>query len=254
MLVASLGEHRVRRLSSLQSLPRDAELLVIPGGDATFLDGKDKIIDFVHKGGKFLGICAGAIEAIEKSIFKPGVMYDNDFKDQFKQGKVVIRSLNQEPRTALSCSKAIVPHIVKDPEKRGDHKNLVAVAVRFAGENETFMAAHFSGPAFVEIPKEAEPILAYEDPVDVKEIEICGRQKYKEEGTIYKENPVAAFSCSYGSGIYVLTGVHPEFDPATFNKAAAKRNFGPLPQELADHEPNRQAFIARIIQKLKITL
>ncbi len=266
MLEKVIDGRSIKRVESLGGLSRQTQLLVVPGGHSTYMRSEvrgldDKVQKYVFSGGKYLGICAGAILASDSLIGKAKSLIgaEADLQDLHRQGFLYERKSQHVFPWSFHTATCVAPHIVRNPKDPGSLENLCAVDVFFEeeGATEPFKAFHYSGPVFFDVPSEAKVLVRYGDPLYLQKV----RRVYdratsssiftREEELIHQERPVAAFSGSYGSGKFVLTGIHPEIDCDAFASFAERRGFSyPLPVELAASELHREEFIRKIFSEL----
>ncbi len=268
MLETTLDSRGIKRVNSFSEVNKFTKLIVIPGGHIVGMStllyiSANEIKEYVNNGGRFLGICAGAIVATESCLSKPPIMEgsaDSSVTALQKVGRVYRDHGKNSLFLSLYPGKCIAPHIVKDMNPR-DSKNLCATDVFSSDEDmmNTFKSCHYSGPAFLETSSpHAKVLLRYKDPMDMQEVSGVfnsneNRMNYQFTGTkIVVEHPIAAVSVAYGNGQAVLTGIHPEMNPETFSESAKKHDFkGQFPEELLE-DIGRQSFVKRIFSALKI--
>jgi len=275
MLETVLDSRSIKQVSLFTDVDQETRLVVIPGGHTPsihsyFMHNTEyltkKVSAYVESGGKLLTICAGSMLVTDILIEKPSVIdifEHNSITALQKEGKIYGREYSQnEAGGSYSCSlypgKCIAPHIVKHINA-SDPSNFCAVDVFMPSENisSVFKTCHYSGPAFLEPLVGAKVLLRYNDPMEIQQVTakfVSRQRRYQLTGEkISEKNPVAALSYPYGSGKIILSGVHPEMNPATFAEAAKKDKFaGELPKELADHESGRKAFVDRIFTELAL--
>lgn len=172
--------------STLKSEPWEetCSLLVIPGGrDSPYcqdLNGPDtnKIKNYVHGGGHYVGFCAGAYFASKNIEFEKG-----------KEMEVVgPRELGFYPGTSRGT---MFPGFVYNSEKG-------AKAVSILHQQDSFKAYYNGGGYFVR-PQEYSQVKV-----------VC---TYQDPGLCEDEDAVAAgVQCQVGKGSALLFGFHPEYD------------------------------------------
>ncbi|KAF9997118.1 biotin holocarboxylase synthetase [Entomortierella chlamydospora] len=216
-------------------------LLVIPGGrDLPYvrdLSGStnDKIRKYVHAGGKFFGICAGAYYAADRINFEQGSPLE-------VQGSRDLKFFPGE------CRGAVYPGFVYGSEAgakaAGIRLNKDMFAQEQLGFNET--KVYFNGGGyFVDAEKySGTQVLAWYNN------EPC--QISPDVAT-----PKAAMIASQvGHGIAVLSGVHPEYVATDMDPRSSE--YGPQPNVvtwLLEKEHERRALLRSILAKmgLKVT-
>ncbi len=138
-----LGSNNVSFVNAIgiqYGLLDSAELLLMPGGSCTFyhrqLDsvGNDKIRTFVHKGGSYLGMCAGAYYAC--ASVKWGEKY-NEEKTIHEEGK-------------LSFFDAVAEGPIDELYDKGDSyfKNVYAIVDLKLSNGSIIKTIYAGGPAF----------------------------------------------------------------------------------------------------------
>ncbi|KAF9115590.1 biotin holocarboxylase synthetase [Mortierella sp. AM989] len=211
-------------------------LLVIPGGrDLPYvrdLSGptNDKIRNYVHSGGKFFGICAGAYYASDRVNFECGSPLE-------VQG---LRDLKFFPG---ECRGAVYPGFVYGSEagarSAGIRLNRDLFAKDQFGFNET--KVYFNGGGyFVDAEKyPGTQILAW---YSGEPCEIIPDTK----------TPKAAMiACQVGQGLAVLTGVHPEYDAT--NMDPRNPEYGSQPNVvtwLLEKEHERRVLLGNVLAKM----
>ncbi len=272
MLESGLDARSIKVVESLHEIDRSTQLVVIPGGHASWMAhelGKStlKIAEYVKNGGRFLGICAGAIMACETFIEKPVMIKLPEcsmIKKLHNAGKLYNYKLDQEKQMddmtlAIYPGKCIAPHIIKAVHDRSHPSNLCAVDVCMEQEGKlvNFKACHYSGPVFVNPPSEANVFLRYCQPVEVQGIHInydhtLGLREYTLfDQKIYDGTPSAALSYPYGMGKTVLSGIHPEMKAESFSELEHENEYkDKFPQELLNYDAQRQALVDRIFKEL----
>ncbi len=266
MLGKIIDESLIKRVTSLNALNISVELLVVPGGGyldmfSSIRGTSDRVTEYVFSGGKYLGICAGAIMACDFLIGKSKLMDSEDPELQalHRQGFLYEFQVEQPDPWSFHTAVCVAPHIIKNPDSRESLENLTSADVFFEGTrpSESFKAIHYSGPAFFDIPAKSKVLLRYNHPIYLQKMRRIynAATKFttyvKQEKIIHEENPVAAFSGSYGSGRFVLTGIHPEMDSHSLDSWAEEEGFNPdLPIELARSERQQEEFIYKIFREL----
>lgn len=268
MLETAVDSRAIQLVDSLDSVNQETRLVVIPGGEATIIslklgDTTKKIVNYVANGGRYLGICAGAISVTQFCIQKPSIVDipENQIVTALQQkGMVYEREIDlaEIGVSTLYPGKCIAPHIVRNQDA-AHSDNLCAVDVTMTDKDDliTFKAAHYSGPTFVALPKHTKVLLRYKDSmtlhkVDKKFDRNLRKVKYSlTEEKISEEKPVAALSYPYQSGKIVLSGIHPEINPTSFEEVAKKHTFnGALPKGLETSETGRQTFVSTMFKEL----
>lgn len=272
MLETVLDSRGIKQVDSLECIDKATRLVVIPGGQFTQIalnidKTAQKIIDFVANGGKFLGICAGAILATKGMLGKPPIIDTEEnlgVTSLQKRGKIFKEessSITFPGFLSLYPGQCVAPHIVREPFRADHLNNFCAVGVNSFIENErnSFSACHYSGPAFFSLPEQTNVLLRYEDPIDVQAVKSTydrfkGSSDYQlTEKKIYEVHPPAAISYRFGNGKIVLTGIHLEINPKSFATIAQKHSFlGKLPVELEASETHRKKFLDKVFTELDL--
>ncbi|KAG0251655.1 biotin holocarboxylase synthetase [Actinomortierella ambigua] len=210
-------------------------LLVMPGGrDLPYmrdLNGRvnTRIKEYVHNGGRYLGLCAGAYYASSRVVFEPQTPLEviGDRELQFFGGE---------------CRGAVFPGFVYDSEKGAN-----AVQIRLnkqvfeplrLGFDET--RVYFNGGGFFVAPEQfssTTQVLAW-----------YGDEDQQAGGGSDTPTPRAAIvACQVGRGLALLSGVHPEYDAAHLD--ARNPEYGPMPN-VVSRLIERDAERIRLLQSL----
>jgi biotin--protein ligase len=181
--------------------------LVMGGGVCSIWDerlgteGIDKIRRYVHQGGNYIGICAGAYFACKETRFEIGLSSIEKKRDlSFFPGKAIGPLVQTDEPLSLSAARA--------------------AKVYFDGEEEGSL--YYQGGCFFEAERE--------DP----EVEIMGRFRK------LSPHKAAAVYCRAGRGGAFLCGLHPEFKWSASLSAKADRVYAKLVRKLSPHETFRQ--------------
>lgn len=261
MLETVLDSRSIKTIPSLKNMDEHPRLVVIPGGSAFMCEDElacsaQVVSDYVRNGGKYLGICSGAIVATQNIILKPRILdIPANASVLKKQGQVFFEKATQMS-TFLNIypGRCVAPYIVNHIDSV-NVANLCAVEVRDEKTSAVFKMCHYSGPLFYETPAAAKILLRYNKPLDMQAVERNGRDEDRRlcyrlvERRIIDKNPVAALSYNFGRGKMVLTGVHPEINPETFPKIT--QDFQ-LPKELEERTSSQKEFIQSIFQELEL--
>lgn len=205
-------------------------MLVIPGGadlpycDALNGEGNGKISQFVRKGGRYLGFCAGGYYAAKRC--------------EFEEGDPVMevsgpRELAFFPSTARGCvykgfdyeshsgSKAVTMEVNTDALPLSPLK----VVVYYNG-----------GGLFVDASKQ-------------RNVEILAR--YSEPKADIQDNDMAAaVYCKVGKGCSVLFGTHPEFSPALMRAESSDDHFDEVISQIKPNDRERKLFLRACLEKM----
>lgn len=190
--------------------------LVIPGGaDLPYCQsfngaGNKMISDYVRKGGKFLGFCAGGYYASSRVEFELGT-------DMEVSGS---RELRFFPGTCKGCAYSGFMY--------NTHKGarITKLEVNLADSPSTVFNYYNGGGVFIQALKQknVEILAKYTEPLDVED-----------------DDRAAVVYCKIGKGAAVLSGTHPEF---------GTENDGSILQELQEYEEDRKLFMKACLRKL----
>ncbi len=272
MLGTALDPRGIKIIDTLTHVNKETKLLVMPGGASPFIpdelkyEGARKVVEYVNGGGRYLGICAGAILATHNVV--QGVKLSPPGYEDFRDKGLLYRDIldikndsgiNRHKWYMLYPGTYHAPFVVNDYRDACNPINFCAVDVTSTDESckDSFKIIHFSGPAFFskpDVPK-AKTLLTYNDPLTLYKVKLINSTLMTTGDTIRDDNPIAALSYPYGNGKIVLSGVHPEINPESFACFAMAGNFPPnLPEGIAESEPGRLAFVNRIFQELDIDI
>ncbi|KAF8944663.1 biotin holocarboxylase synthetase [Haplosporangium gracile] len=211
-------------------------LLVIPGGrDVPYtqdLNGaaNDKIRAYVAAGGRFWGICAGAYFSSDRIVFEVGTPLE-------VQGARELKFFGGE------CRGVVYPGFVYDSEQGANAIGIRLVEEQFGGDERLGFEetrVYFNGGGYF-VDAEKQPgcsVLAWYNDTDSSE----GRK-------------AAMIVCQVGQGVALLTGVHPEYDPAHLD--AGNPEYGPLPNvvsRLLETDQQRLLLVRSLLKKLGLKL
>ncbi|KAF9168990.1 biotin holocarboxylase synthetase [Mortierella sp. AD011] len=212
-------------------------LLVIPGGrDIPYtndLNGavNDKIRAYVEAGGRFWGICAGAYFASDRIVFEVGTPLE-------VQGSRELKFFKGE------CRGVVYPGFVYDSEQGANaveiqlNKGALAHGEKLGFEKTR---VYFNGGGcFVDAEKYPDTqVLAW----------------YNDNGGDGVDRKPAMVACRVGQGLALLTGVHPEYDPAHLD--AGNPEYGPSPNvvtKLLESDQERTLVLRSLITTLGLKL
>lgn len=193
--------------------------LVVPGGaDLPYCQafqghGNRMITDFVRKGGKYLGFCAGGYYASARVEFETGT-------DMEVSGP---RDLKFFPGTCKGCAyKGFVYNSHQGAR-------ITKLDVNLADSPSTVFNYYNGGGVFIQAlkHKSVEVLAGYTEPLEI-------------EGD--DEDRAAVVYCKVGKGAALLTGTHPEF--------CADNNKQSILLTLQEHEEDRKLFMKACLKKL----
>jgi biotin--protein ligase len=210
-------------------------LLVIPGGrDIPYtrdLNGaaNDKIRAYVAAGGRFWGICAGAYFSSDRIVFEVGTPLE-------------VQGTRELKFFAGECRGVVYPGFVYDSEQGANAVGIRLVEEQFGGDKLGFgeTRVYFNGGGYF-VGAEKQPgcsVLAWYSDAESSE----GRK-------------AAMIACQVGQGMALLTGVHPEYDPAHLD--AGNPEYGPLPNvvsQLLETDQQRLLLVRSLLKKLGLKL
>ncbi|KAF9435398.1 biotin holocarboxylase synthetase [Entomortierella beljakovae] len=220
-------------------------LLVIPGGRDTpytkDLNGpiNKKIRAFVESGGKFWGVCAGAYFASDRISFEIGTPLE-------VQGSRELSFFKGE------CKGVVYPGFVYDSEKGAGGVEIQLNSETLAtGEDLKVnrVKVYFNGGGYF--------VNAEDDP-DTQVLAWYGDNNGDENragSAVGGGRKAAMITCRVGQGLALLTGVHPEYDPAHLDPGNPE--YGPLPNVvtiLLGDDKNRVVVLRSLITKLGLKL
>jgi biotin--protein ligase len=173
------------KLLETQPWAPSCALLVIPGGrDLPYVQhlasSIEKIKDFVHKGGAFLGICAGAYFASGRVEWEAGTPLE----------VVGDRALKFFPGTCRGCA---YPGFEYESEKGAQLLNITATVHGEASE-ESFEDIYYNGGGVFEGA----------DTPQMRALGVLVTARYP-------NGKPAAVTCAVGKGTAALWGLHPEY-------------------------------------------
>ncbi|KAF9362699.1 biotin holocarboxylase synthetase [Mortierella sp. NVP85] len=249
-LRAFVGQHYdVMKIDAkgLQTEPweESTALLVIPGGrDIPYtrdLNGTvtDRIRAYVQAGGRFWGVCAGAYFASDRIAFEVGTPLE-------VQGSRELKFFPGE------CRGVVYPGFVYDSEQGANAVDVQLNRDAFAGDQLGFEETklYFNGGGYF-VDAEQYPntqILGWYSPKN------GGGASGGAGGEDAKPKAVIVV-CQVGQGQALLTGVHPEYDPAHLD--AGNPEYGPLPNvvtRLVETGRPRVLLLRSLISKLGLKL
>lgn len=206
-------------------------MLVIPGGaDLPYCDvlngaGNERIAQFVKKGGKFLGICAGG--------------YYGSKRCEFEEGDPIMevsgpRELAFFPGTSKGCVfKGFVYESHDGCRAATITVNTLVLAKYGAPEEAT--TYYNGGGMFMEASK-------------YRNVEILAR--YQGHTDVSDPDMAAVVYCKVGKGDVVLAGIHPEFTPSLAKADDADLHFKQVIEELTEKDGSRRQFLGACLARL----
>ncbi|KAF9337140.1 biotin holocarboxylase synthetase [Linnemannia elongata] len=210
-------------------------LLVIPGGrDVPYtrdLNGaaNDKIRAYVVGGGRFWGICAGAYFSSDQIVFEVGTPLE-------------VQGARELKFFAGECRGVVYPGFVYDSEQGANAVGIRLAEEVFGSEGLGFeeTRVYFNGGGYF---------------VDAEKKPGCSVLAWYKDTDGNEGQKAAMIACQVGQGMALLTGVHPEYDPAHLD--AGNPEYGPLPNvvsQLLETDQQRLLLVRSLLKKLGLKL
>ena len=219
--------------TTLAFLLRTVALIIIPGGAGQAIYrqlgplGNQKIKAYVHAGGNYLGICAGAYYGASETQFEIGrgepyeISSDTDAALGFYPGIAYGSAYGVGEFIYHSESGARIANL-------GVSQNLISVSKDDKEEN---IPVYFNGGCYFNKTFPAVEILA----------------RY----TDIENTPAAIMKCRHGKGIAILSSVHFEYNTITIdNSYASQCKF--IDETLKLHKKKREQLVRAILKQLKL--
>lgn len=204
-------------------------MLVMPGGaDLPYCDvlngrGNTLISQFVRKGGKFIGFCAGGYFAAKRCEFEVG---DPSMEVSGP------RELGFFPGTAKGC--------VYKGFEYATHAGARPVRLNVTAalqESPEHVVTYYNGGGM------------FMDASRYPNVEILAR--YEGETDVADSGDMAAvIQCKVGQGDVLLTGTHPEFSTGLMRPEKLDTHFQDVVAELEQHEGSRRQFLRSCLARL----
>ncbi|KAF3990867.1 hypothetical protein FT663_01900 [Candidozyma haemuli var. vulneris] len=205
-------------------------VLVIPGGadlpycDALNGDGNSKITQFVRKGGRYLGLCAGGYYGAKRCEFEEG-----------------------DPIMEVSGPRelAFFPGIARGCVYKGfDYES-------HAGSKAVTMAVNTdalpSSPGNVDVYYNGGGLFV--DASKQRNVEVLARYAAPQTD-LQDEDLAAGVYCKVGKGCAVLFGTHPEFSPALMKGDASDQHFASVRAQIESNDYERKRFLRACLSKM----
>ncbi|KAG7142801.1 Biotin--protein ligase like [Verticillium longisporum] len=212
-------------------------LLVLPGGGdlgyCRVLDGAGnrRITDFVRRGGRFLGFCAGGYFGSSRCEFEVG---------SSEKGMEVVgrRELGFFPGTCRGGAFAGFRYHSEDGAQAVEISVEEGAFTETMGAPKRTKSYYNGGGVFVDAAKlkgkGVEVLASYTGDIDV-------------DGG---DGQAAVVYCKVGDGGVVLTGPHPEFAAANLHRIPSNPRYDQLIENLTQDDLPRSAFIKACLRKL----
>ncbi|KAJ5143683.1 Biotin--acetyl-CoA-carboxylase ligase [Penicillium bovifimosum] len=209
-------------------------MLVMPGGaDMGYCRtlngaGNRRIAQYVHNGGKYLGLCAGGYYGCKRCEFEVGDKTMEVVGD---------RELGFYPGI---CRGGAFPGFVYHSEAgaRAAGLEVAKEALSIGTVPTSFRSYYNGGGVFVDAPlladKGVEVLASYTDALNV------------DAG----EGAAAVVYCEVGSGAAILTGPHPEFAAANLDAKAGGPEYADMVAALAADDKERTDFLKACLSKI----
>jgi len=244
----------VDKIFDLQNLDSDkADMVIVPGGNAGEIIANNhgaNLNEYVIGGGKFFGICAGAIIATEEFIAKPQGISERTsgvVRQFFEEG-----SLYSATHDMRQFSLAVYPGSCVAPHALPNIKNSSAISVAdIQTKQGPSQAFFYSGPAFLNTGPGSEVLATFKDPVCLHKVAYLeGKQIHQLTGECKASaNPAAVVFYPKGHGKIVLSSVHPELNPETFRSYVSSDSPLDLPSSSIEQEESRRRLLVEIFKK-----
>lgn len=209
-------------------------MLVIPGGaDLPYCEalngrGNERITQFVKKGGKFIGFCAGGYYASARCEFEVGNL------SMEVSGP---RELKFFPGTAKGCA----------------HKGFVYDS--HEGSRAVTMDVNvgaFEGLPDIEVPPRATVFYngggMFIGASKFPNVEVLAR--YTGQTDVADDDMAAVIHCKVGKGEVLLCGTHPEFTLTLLKPSELDTHFKEVTAEIEKHETERTDFLRACLAKI----
>ncbi|KAG4306509.1 hypothetical protein PORY_000497 [Pneumocystis oryctolagi] len=210
---------------------KNAALLVMPGGETALYETKLskkvnwKILEYIRKGGRYIGIAAGACYA---SALIESRCNNNHTKQTESGGLVIFPGTVQD-----SVFSKITSHNDSDP-----HITLIQIEDVFNENLNCLYFYHRGGTLFVN----ADHFLNTRILASYKEIDV----------DCESESKAAVIHCKVGEGQAVLFGVHPEYSILNEDIEKANKEGSSLFDDSLSIEKQKIAFLKHIFQLLNL--
>ena len=213
-------------------------LLVIPGGaDLPYCrilngEGNRKITQYVRKGGKFLGICAGGYYGSARCEFEVG-----DPKMEVSGP----RELGFFPGTNRGCA---FKGFVYESHEGARAVSLDIDTKLLPGAPASTCSYYNGGGVFVDASsyKNVEVLARYSDKLDIQHTDKGDSESSTDRAAVVK--------CKVGQGEAILTGPHPEFTPSILKSLNEGPKFQNMLKTLVDSDHSRKLFLKSCLHKL----
>lgn len=209
-------------------------MLVVPGGaDLPYCDvlngsGNERIAQFVRKGGKFIGFCAGGYYASKRCEFEVG---------NLAMEVSGPRELGFFPGTAKGCVYKGFVYESHDGCRAATMKVETGAFKELDGQNlpETVDVYYNGGGMFMGASK-------------FKNVDILAR--YTGPTDVADEDMAAVIHCKVGKGDVLLSGTHPEFTPTLMKPAESDFHFKSVVEQLEKGDGDRSRFLRACLAHL----
>lgn len=204
-------------------------VLVMPGGaDLPYCDvlngrGNERIAQFVRKGGKFVGFCAGGYYALKRCEFEVGDAMEVSGP----------RELRFFPGTCKGC----VYKGFDYESHQGARVAAVTVSGLLAAHGvPTKVTAYYNGGGM------------FMDAGKYRDVEVLAR--YTGATDVGDADMAAVVHCKVGKGSVLLSGIHPEYTPALMRPAPTDTHFQHVAARLQASDAPRRQFLRACLARL----
>lgn len=212
--------------TTLEFFLRTVTLIIIPGGAGQAIYrqlgplGNHKIKAYVHAGGNYLGLCAGAYYGASETQFEVGrgkpyeIPSDTDAALGFYPGIAHGSAYGVGEFIYHSEAGARIAHICVGKDNKEEN-----------------IPVYFNGGCF------------FNETYSTVEILACYAN--------IENNPAAIVKCQHGKGTAILSGVHFEYNTITIDKTYASQcKF--IDETLSLHKKKREQFVRELFKQLKL--
>lgn len=211
------------------SLNTDVLAFFMPGGRATpyieklKVQGNQNIKKYVHNGGIYFGICAGAYYASQQ------VFFETDIKELCIIQQCGLNLIDADAIGTLYKELNISPYTM-------DFNSITPTAVRWLADNERHIASYHGGPYFKPTPDSTLQVLA--------------------EYELSNQRLPAVVMQHYGKGIAIASGLHIEdsgkdLRRILFSLRREKARGEKVVTTLEANEASRKALFEKLMAKIK---
>lgn len=208
-------------------------MIVIPGGaDLPYCDvlngkGNERISQFVRKGGKFMGICAGGYFASGRCEFEVG---DPEMEVSGP------RELAFFPGTSRGC---VHKGFVYETHQGAKAVNMVVNKDALPEAPDNVPTYYNGGGMFIGASK-------------YRNVSVLAR--YSGMSDVLDDDMAAVVHCKVGKGDALLSGTHPEFSPELVRADSGDSHFAQVLEDLEEGEGARRSFLRACLARIGLTV